>query len=158
MYHLQIQSIYITLQFYCITTTTLSQLIPKSKKKLKDESSLISRIRLLLGYNTNNFTDSVALSLNYHQLNELYYLLISCFTYIGDYDYGMKKRNLSKHVGNFFCPNNCGRSYKYKWNLNQHLRYECGQEKQFKCNKCNKCFTQKVSLKSHLINIHKSLE
>ncbi|XP_039284551.1 longitudinals lacking protein, isoforms N/O/W/X/Y-like isoform X2 [Nilaparvata lugens] len=33
----------------------------------------------------------------------------------------------------FYCPNNCGRSYNQKGNLNRHLRYECGVEPQFQC-------------------------
>ncbi|XP_065209935.1 zinc finger protein 559-like [Planococcus citri] len=48
------------------------------------------------------------------------------------------------------CPNNCGKQYKHKFNLNRHIRYECGVAKQFRCSECHKMFSQKSSLKSHL--------
>lgn len=54
----------------------------------------------------------------------------------------------------FTCPRECGRRYKYKRNLSQHLRFECGREKQFQCHICSKCFAHKGSLKSHLLAVH----
>lgn len=54
----------------------------------------------------------------------------------------------------FICPKSCGRSYKSKRALNQHLKYECGIEPQFKCFVCLKRFSLKGSLKSHLGLIH----
>ncbi|XP_065209945.1 gastrula zinc finger protein XlCGF7.1-like [Planococcus citri] len=43
----------------------------------------------------------------------------------------------------FACPNACGRRYKYKKGLQQHLNYECGREKQFKCTLCPRAFHHK---------------
>ena len=54
----------------------------------------------------------------------------------------------------FYCPNNCGRKYKHKCNLNQHLRYECGVPKNFVCNICNKAVARKSNLKSHMVLKH----
>lgn len=54
----------------------------------------------------------------------------------------------------FICPNFCGRSYQSKKALNQHLKYECGVEPQFKCFVCLKRFSFKGSLKNHLGLIH----
>lgn len=55
----------------------------------------------------------------------------------------------------FVCPNlGCGRSYKYKMNLNRHLHYECGKEKQFECELCLKCFAQKENLRRHCVILH----
>lgn len=58
----------------------------------------------------------------------------------------------------FLCPNdNCGRYYKGingKHNLKRHLLYECGVEPQFRCQFCQKRFTQKSSLKAHLSMKH----
>lgn len=62
------------------------------------------------------------------------------------------------HVfGEFYCPNNCGRKYKYKYSLHNHLKYECGVEKKFKCSECGRAFTQKGNLKTHLITVHKKI-
>lgn len=55
------------------------------------------------------------------------------------------------------CPNHCGKQYKHKFNLNRHIRYECGVDKQFRCSECNREFSQKSSLKSHLGLIHGKL-
>lgn len=57
----------------------------------------------------------------------------------------------------FVCPRNCGRRYKHKTHLNNHLRYECGVPKQFKCHLCCKECSRKASLQLHLINKHKVL-
>eukprot|EP00102_Acyrthosiphon_pisum_P025623 XP_016662833.1 PREDICTED: zinc finger protein 2-like isoform X2 [Acyrthosiphon pisum] len=55
----------------------------------------------------------------------------------------------------FVCPNHCGRSYKYKRSINRHLKFECGIQPKFKCLICNKKFTDKQSMKRHVILIHK---
>lgn len=57
----------------------------------------------------------------------------------------------------FWCPNGCGRSYVHKTSLYLHLRRECGKEKQFKCSICQRKFTHKSSLKSHVGLVHKML-
>jgi len=55
----------------------------------------------------------------------------------------------------FFCPNKCGRSYKRKSGLTQHLNYECGIEPKFKCCVCEKKCAQKSTMKMHMIKVHK---
>ncbi len=49
---------------------------------------------------------------------------------------------------------NCGKRYKYKFNLTRHIRYECGVAPQFSCPECGRSFSQKSSLKSHRGIIH----
>lgn len=51
-----------------------------------------------------------------------------------------------------FCPNMCGRSFKYPMDLKYHLRNECGVK--FSCTFCNKNYNQKSHLKRHLALIH----
>nr|CAH7735870.1 unnamed protein product [Callosobruchus chinensis] len=48
----------------------------------------------------------------------------------------------------------CHKTYKYKWNLLRHVRYECGKEPQFVCKICARAFTQKSSLKSLVGYVH----
>lgn len=55
----------------------------------------------------------------------------------------------------FYCPNNCGRKYKYKTGLCAHLKFECGKEPQFHCKFCSKKFTLKGNLKTHYALVHK---
>lgn len=55
----------------------------------------------------------------------------------------------------FPCPNGCGRQYKYKGNLTVHLKLECGKEKQFKCEYCEKEFHHKSHLKKHTVIVHR---
>lgn len=60
--------------------------------------------------------------------------------------------------GPFICQNGCGRAYKYKKNLNKHMNYECGERRdQFKCSFCNRTFSQRFSLRSHSIIVHRTL-
>lgn len=59
--------------------------------------------------------------------------------------------------GGFQCPNGCGRKYKYKGNLSQHLKNECGKEKQFECEFCNKRFTHKSTVKKHAYLLHNKI-
>lgn len=57
------------------------------------------------------------------------------------------------------CPNNCGRvytGYYGKSNLKKHLQFECGVEPKFSCSFCQKRFSRKSSLKSHVILVHKT--
>lgn len=58
----------------------------------------------------------------------------------------------------FFCPNKCGRSYKWKSGLTQHLNYECGIEPMFKCFLCEKKCAQKSTMKMHMKKVHKVIE
>lgn len=47
------------------------------------------------------------------------------------------------------CPQNCGRSYKHKHSLTNHLKYECGVQPQFICKNCSRTFKLKHHLKKH---------
>lgn len=51
----------------------------------------------------------------------------------------------------------CGKNYRYKHNLNRHMKYECGKRKLFKCCYCGKSFSQKSTLVCHKLNIHQVL-
>ena len=57
----------------------------------------------------------------------------------------------------FVCPNQCGKRYKHKSSVYKHVKYECGGKSNFKCHVCGKCFSQKVSLKTHLGLMHEIL-
>lgn len=57
-------------------------------------------------------------------------------------------------VPRFVCSNGCGRSYKYKQGVKQHLRYECGVAPKFKCLVCDKTFKQRSTLNSHIVAVH----
>lgn len=56
-----------------------------------------------------------------------------------------------------FCPNNCGKSYKFSNTLNRHIQYECGDLRRFHCPCCSKTFKQKSAMQGHAATIHKCL-
>ncbi|XP_065209938.1 zinc finger protein 337-like [Planococcus citri] len=58
--------------------------------------------------------------------------------------------------GSFTCPN-CQNVFKYKGNLNAHMRTKCGKKKSFVCDVCLKGFTYKHHLKTHMGLVHKIL-
>lgn len=57
----------------------------------------------------------------------------------------------------YTCPNqNCGKSYKYKPDLNRHLKVYCGKEPNYACFYCDKRFLRKDVWKNHLASVHKT--
>lgn len=58
------------------------------------------------------------------------------------------------YAGRFRCPNLCGRSYKYKNGLSQHLSYECGKQPMYTCPYCMKKCSLKGNMKKHMIMVH----
>ena len=58
----------------------------------------------------------------------------------------------SKRV--YVCPH-CQRSYDWNYNLNRHLKYECGKENAFQCAKCGRKFPHKQNCVYHLKRKHK---
>jgi len=63
-----------------------------------------------------------------------------------------KDTNGPKRV--FVCPH-CQRSYDWNYNLNRHLKYECGKENAFMCSKCGRRFPHKQNCVYHLKRKHK---
>jgi len=63
-----------------------------------------------------------------------------------------KDPNAPKRV--FTCPH-CNRSYDWNYNLNRHLKYECGKENSFMCSKCGRKFPHKQNCVYHLKRKHK---
>ncbi|KAL1129435.1 hypothetical protein AAG570_013961 [Ranatra chinensis] len=47
------------------------------------------------------------------------------------------------------CPK-CGKGYSNSSNLNRHLRFECGKERQFSCPHCQYRARHKTHLQSHI--------
>lgn len=74
------------------------------------------------------------------------------------FEVGRSKNNFEVDWdGYYICPNKCGRKYKIKGSLTKHYTLECGVEPQFRCSLCLKSFKQKVTLKAHLVSIHKNI-
>jgi len=73
-------------------------------------------------------------------------------------DFMLKKNEVCVNENPVYCPKNCGRCYKGMWrkyNLQKHLKYECGVAPQFKCLACQKSFSLKANLKMHMLVVHK---
>ncbi|KAH1002478.1 hypothetical protein HUJ04_008562 [Dendroctonus ponderosae] len=54
-----------------------------------------------------------------------------------------------------FACKECGRSYKRKSSLYNHMRWECGKEPQFKCSYCPYKGKQKIHFIMHVMAKHK---
>lgn len=71
---------------------------------------------------------------------------------------GKGKSNIKELAGGpkrvFTCPH-CQRSYDWNYNLNRHLKYECGKENAFMCSKCGRRFPHKQNCVYHLKRKHK---
>lgn len=52
----------------------------------------------------------------------------------------------------------CGKRYRQRYNLNQHCRYECDVEPQFKCQLCVYKTRRKNNLKAHILRKHRNKE
>ena len=57
--------------------------------------------------------------------------------------------------GTHECPG-CGKRYVQRSHLNQHIKWECGKPKQFKCPHCPYATKLKYNLKSHVGRRHPS--
>lgn len=69
----------------------------------------------------------------------------------------LEAKELNEKTG-YQCQNqSCGRVYKTKSGIHNHLKYECGVTPKFHCKMCNRYFKQPVSYKAHMLNIHKQL-
>jgi hypothetical protein len=64
-------------------------------------------------------------------------------------DYKSKVRKVD---GKWHCE--CGKVFSHRNSVWNHLRYECGKEKQFSCTICQKQFSRKHVLQSHLYYKH----
>ena len=49
----------------------------------------------------------------------------------------------------------CGKSYNWNYNLNRHMRFECGIQNRFECSMCQKRFPYKQNVAIHLKRKHK---
>ena len=71
----------------------------------------------------------------------------------------MVKSDLSNHMNGIHSKkkkcrcNICDRSFTQKYKLNTHVQLY-SEEKQFKCDQCDKGFTQKCNLVTHQLNMH----
>ena len=69
-----------------------------------------------------------------------------------------KKRNepagKSGERQSFKCQK-CGKCYNWNYNLNRHMRFECGIENRFECSLCHKRFPYKQNAAIHLKRKHK---
>lgn len=59
-------------------------------------------------------------------------------------------------IGSEYCfpCTQCGKSYKWKRNLIQHVKNECGKEPQFFCPHCNFKAKHSFNLYRHLRKVH----
>ena len=76
---------------------------------------------------------------------------ISRFEYFGSRDRHQRRVLVRNYILNPFFY----RSYDWNYNLNRHLKYECGKENAFQCAKCGRKFPHKQNCVYHLKRKHK---
>ncbi|XP_014278480.1 zinc finger protein 135 [Halyomorpha halys] len=59
----------------------------------------------------------------------------------------------SMATAQFYCEK-CGRGYKLKTSLNNHIKWECGKQPVFPCSVCHVRFSHKGNLKKHILAKH----
>ncbi|KAJ8894856.1 hypothetical protein PR048_000163 [Dryococelus australis] len=62
----------------------------------------------------------------------------------------------SFHPVGFTCTL-CGKLYKWRTNLQRHMRLECGKAPQFQCPHCGKRFSRHDVLCAHIRSVHRHL-
>lgn len=62
-------------------------------------------------------------------------------------------RRNTKSPGRFECPR-CGKVYRWKGNLKQHINVECGKEPQLQCPYCPHRCKHKSSMNRHMKHLH----
>lgn len=65
-----------------------------------------------------------------------------------------RKRESNPTKQSFKCQK-CGKCYNWNYNLNRHMRFECGIENRFACSMCQKRFPYKQNAAIHLKRKHK---
>merc|ERR1719481_194115 len=65
-----------------------------------------------------------------------------------------KQEKFSSSKQSFKCQK-CGKCYNWNYNLNRHMRFECGIENRFECSLCQKRFPYKQNAAIHLKRKHK---
>lgn len=87
----------------------------------------------------------------------LYYCRIQCYVFINYFHFKVVLITFfsDKRESRLVCPKNCGRSYKNKCSIDRHLKFKCGVQPKFKCFVCSRTFTDKHSMKRHMILVHK---
>lgn len=93
----------------------------------------------------NNLQNGLCLNT---QLNRISYSN-SILIYLSDF----RKQFRRDEQGRYLCPK-CAVSYKRKWHLVEHVRFDCGLEPQFSCKLCSKKFSRKNRLTRHIVLTH----
>jgi hypothetical protein len=62
-----------------------------------------------------------------------------------------------QHQQQAFTCQKCGKSYNWNYNLNRHMRFECGIGNKFECSVCHKRFPYKQNAAIHMKWKHKVL-
>jgi len=65
-----------------------------------------------------------------------------------------KRESTPTNKQSFKCQK-CGKCYNWNYNLNRHMRFECGIENRFECSMCQKRFPYKQNAAIHLKRKHK---
>lgn len=66
-----------------------------------------------------------------------------------------RKKSAAKPQQAAYTCQKCGKSYNWNYNLNRHMRFECGIENKFECAVCRKRFPYKQNAAIHLKRKHK---
>lgn len=108
---------------------------------------------------THTFTDDDLLDV----LHSDWYDTPDNYNYEIDHSIGDKSKSKSSNgsgstacnrkVRLFYCQ--CGREYKSKGSLSDHLRWECGKNPSFQCPYCEYCAKRKKHLRRHVLCVHK---
>lgn len=67
---------------------------------------------------------------------------------------GDKTSSYNEHTKRHYCK--CGRSYKQRGTLTDHIKWECGKDPSFSCTFCPYLSKRKTNMVKHVRAIHKA--
>lgn len=79
---------------------------------------------------------------------------LNCHGYYPPVNGSVRQEYFKSNSSVIICSKGCGQIFKSVGSLNSHLRYPCGARPKFMCRICQRSYSRKDNLKTHMIIKH----